>query len=127
MKRDVLNARDGTTELANLGPLPHEGSGNGWIKDTVFSYKHTRTYVHTYHDIPGSFIYHCHILTHEDRDMMRPFCILNADGSVPDTCNLKDGAAMKCSKPEIKEMKSCPKKHKKTSKSLRSKSGRKRL
>eukprot|EP00586_Coscinodiscus_wailesii_P003668 CAMPEP_0172488244 /NCGR_PEP_ID=MMETSP1066-20121228/17679_1 /TAXON_ID=671091 /ORGANISM="Coscinodiscus wailesii, Strain CCMP2513" /LENGTH=753 /DNA_ID=CAMNT_0013255347 /DNA_START=111 /DNA_END=2372 /DNA_ORIENTATION=+ len=103
VKRDILYL-DGSTKLADLAPLPHEGSGSGWTKDTVFSYKQTITYVHTYHDLPGSFIYHCHILGHEDRDMMRPFCILNADGSIPDSCKLKDGAGMKCSKPKKEKM-----------------------
>eukprot|EP01006_Ploeotia_vitrea_P007110 TRINITY_DN15_c0_g1_i1.p1 TRINITY_DN15_c0_g1~~TRINITY_DN15_c0_g1_i1.p1 ORF type:complete len:798 (-),score=74.68 TRINITY_DN15_c0_g1_i1:156-2549(-) len=31
----------------------------------------------------GLYVYHCHLLTHEDRDMMRPFCITPENG-VPD-------------------------------------------
>jgi hypothetical protein len=26
-------------------------------------------------DVPGRFVYHCHVLEHEDTDMMRPFAV----------------------------------------------------
>ena len=26
-------------------------------------------------DIPGKYVYHCHILEHEDNEMMRPFIV----------------------------------------------------
>jgi len=76
------------TWVNGLGPLPHEGPG--WAKDTVLTYHNTRTTLHTYHEVSGNFVFHCHIVTHEDRDMMRPFCVLNKDGSTPESCILQD-------------------------------------
>ena len=28
-----------------------------------------------YFDIPGLYVWHCHILSHEDNEMMRPLCV----------------------------------------------------
>jgi len=79
---------DGEKWVGPLEPLPHEGPG--WAKDTVLTYHNTRTKLHTYHEVSGNFVFHCHIITHEDRDMMRPFCVLNKDGSTPESCILQD-------------------------------------
>ena len=48
------------------------------------------THLRTYHEVACTFVYHCHIVTHEDRDMMRPFCVLNEDGSTPPSCIIQD-------------------------------------
>jgi hypothetical protein len=42
-------------------------------KDTVFIDGNTVTRVKALFDIPGLFVWHCHILDHEDDEMMRPF------------------------------------------------------
>jgi len=44
-------------------------------KDTVISYPGEITRIKAVYDIPGLFVWHCHILSHEDNEMMRPFCV----------------------------------------------------
>ena len=58
-------ASDGTLrppEPNELGP-----------KDTVIAYPGEVTRVRAHFDKPGLFVWHCHILEHEDHEMMRPF------------------------------------------------------
>jgi FtsP/CotA-like multicopper oxidase with cupredoxin domain len=45
------------------------------FKDTVVSYPGEITRVKAVYDIPGLFVWHCHILSHEDNEMMRPYCV----------------------------------------------------
>lgn len=65
---------------ARQGPEPWElGS-----KDTVIAYPGQVTRVKARFDRPGVYVWHCHILSHEDNDMMRPICVGNqANCSVP--------------------------------------------
>jgi hypothetical protein len=42
-------------------------------KDTVIVYPGQLTRVKAKWDIPGLFVWHCHILEHEDNEMMRPY------------------------------------------------------
>ena len=53
-------------------------------KDTVIAYPGEVTRVKARFDRPGLYVWHCHILSHEDNDMMRPICVGNqADCPVP--------------------------------------------
>jgi FtsP/CotA-like multicopper oxidase with cupredoxin domain len=53
-------------------------------KDTVIAYPGEVTRVKARFDRPGLYVWHCHILSHEDHDMMRPLCVGNqADCPVP--------------------------------------------
>ncbi|HET8540319.1 MAG TPA: multicopper oxidase [Anaeromyxobacter sp.] len=55
-------------------PLP----ANPWergAKDTVVTNPGEITRVRAFFDIPGLYVWHCHILSHEDNDMMRPYCV----------------------------------------------------
>jgi FtsP/CotA-like multicopper oxidase with cupredoxin domain len=45
------------------------------FKDTVISYPGEVTRIKAVYDIPGLFVWHCHILSHEDNEMMRPYCV----------------------------------------------------
>jgi FtsP/CotA-like multicopper oxidase with cupredoxin domain len=56
-------------------PEPWE---TGW-KDTVIAYPDQITYVRAKFDLPGLYVWHCHILNHEDNEMMRPYYV----GSMP--------------------------------------------
>ena len=72
--------------LAGEGPLPSlddfiTGSASppepqeGGLKDTVIAYPGTLTrFVGTF-DRAGQYVWHCHIIEHEDNDMMRPLVI----------------------------------------------------
>lgn len=45
------------------------------FKDTVLSYPGQITRVKATFKWQGLYVWHCHILEHEDNDMMRPFCV----------------------------------------------------
>ncbi|MBI5905883.1 MAG: multicopper oxidase domain-containing protein [Deltaproteobacteria bacterium] len=44
-------------------------------KDTVIAYPGEITRVQSTFDIPGLYVWHCHIVEHEDNEMMRPYCV----------------------------------------------------
>ena len=44
-------------------------------KDTLQTNPGEITKLDAYFDIPGLYVWHCHILSHEDNEMMRPLCV----------------------------------------------------
>jgi FtsP/CotA-like multicopper oxidase with cupredoxin domain len=71
-----------TTKPAHLvgEPRPPEPWENG-LKDTVIAYPGEVTRIRSKFNTPGQFVWHCHILSHEDNEMMRPYRIEpNAQG-----------------------------------------------
>ena len=52
-------------------------AGETGTKDTVLVYPSKVTRVKAMFDIPGLYVWHCHILSHEDNEMMRPYCVGN--------------------------------------------------
>jgi FtsP/CotA-like multicopper oxidase with cupredoxin domain len=48
------------------------------FKDTVIAYPGEVTRVKAQFDLEGLFVWHCHILEHEDNEMMRPYCVGNS-------------------------------------------------
>jgi FtsP/CotA-like multicopper oxidase with cupredoxin domain len=69
--------------LTGMPVMPLELIGNQrppevWesgFKDTVIAYPGEVTRIKALFDIPGLYVWHCHILSHEDNEMMRPFCV----------------------------------------------------
>jgi spore coat protein A, manganese oxidase len=55
-------------------PTPPEQWENGF-KDTVIAYPGQVTRVRAQFITPGQFVWHCHIVEHEDNEMMRPYRI----------------------------------------------------
>jgi len=55
-------------------PLPPEQWETGY-KDTVLAYPGQVTRVKAQFNTPGQFVWHCHIVEHEDNEMMRPYRI----------------------------------------------------
>jgi FtsP/CotA-like multicopper oxidase with cupredoxin domain len=55
-------------------PRPPEPWESGW-KDTVIAYPGEVTRVRLRFTDPGQFVWHCHIVEHEDNEMMRPYRI----------------------------------------------------
>jgi FtsP/CotA-like multicopper oxidase with cupredoxin domain len=55
-------------------PLPPEPWETGF-KDTVIAYPGQVTRVRAQFNTPGQFVWHCHIVEHEDNEMMRPYRI----------------------------------------------------
>ncbi len=63
--------REGAEEGEPTGPEAWEAG----FKDTVIAYPGEATSVKAKFDNPGLFVWHCHIVEHEDNEMMRPFRI----------------------------------------------------
>jgi len=57
-------------------PRPPEDWETGF-KDTVIAYPGEVTRVKAMFPLAGLFVWHCHILEHEDNEMMRPYCVGN--------------------------------------------------
>ena len=62
-----------------VGVMPWEEG----FKDTVIAYKDEITTVRAKFDIPGLYVWHCHIVEHEDNEMMRPFFVSNIKFYLP--------------------------------------------
>lgn len=61
--------------LAPVGTaFPAEPWETGY-KDTVIAYPGEITRVKATFDIPGLYVWHCHIVEHEDNEMMRPYVV----------------------------------------------------
>ena len=85
--------RQGITFEENMGHVtniqltgqarPPEPWENG-LKDTVIAYPGEVTRVKAKFDTPGQFVWHCHIVEHEDNEMMRPYRIGAQDPNAPD-------------------------------------------
>jgi bilirubin oxidase len=66
-------------------PIPQTGT-EPWetgFKDTVITYPGQVTRVKATFDIAGLYVWHCHILSHEDNEMMRPYCVGNPSNCRP--------------------------------------------
>jgi len=53
-------------------PIPPEPWEVGF-KDTVIAYPGQVTRIKAHFDLPGRYVWHCHIVDHEDNEMMRPY------------------------------------------------------
>jgi spore coat protein A len=80
----VVNEDGETDPPARLvgDPRPPEAWENG-LKDTVVAYPGEVTRIRAKFDKPGTFVWHCHIVSHEDNEMMRPYRIGPADPNAP--------------------------------------------
>jgi spore coat protein A len=65
--REAING--GSSVAGSNGPLPWETG----FKDTVIAYPGEVTRVKMRFDYPGFYVWHCHIVDHEDNEMMRPY------------------------------------------------------
>jgi spore coat protein A len=70
---EVVSRRpiDGSTLAAGTGVQPWEMG----YKDTVIAYPGQITTVKAKFDIAGLYVWHCHIVEHEDNEMMRPYVV----------------------------------------------------
>ena len=75
---NILNRQD-MASGAQTAPEPWETG----FKDTVTAYPGQVTRVKATFDIAGLFVWHCHILSHEDNEMMRPYCVGNPSNCRP--------------------------------------------
>jgi spore coat protein A, manganese oxidase len=73
--RQEISVDEKTNEVKiapGSGPKPREPWETGF-KDTVTVYPDQVTRVRLRFNTPGQFVWHCHILEHEDNEMMRPY------------------------------------------------------
>ncbi len=61
----------GAPSIVGAAPLPWETG----YKDTVVAYPGEITTVRAKFDIAGLYVWHCHIVEHEDNEMMRPYVV----------------------------------------------------
>ena len=75
-ERLVLDADGEVVQPIQLdgNPIPAEPYETG-VKDTVIAYPGQVTRVRAQFNTPGQFVWHCHIVEHEDNEMMRPYRI----------------------------------------------------
>ena len=67
------------------GPRAAELTEAGW-KDTVIAYPGEVTRVNATFDTEGLYVWHCHIVEHEDNEMMVPYCV--GDQATASGCNV---------------------------------------
>jgi len=72
-------ALDPVTNLPVGLVMPPEANETGY-KDTVIAYPGEVTRLKATFDIAGLYVWHCHIVEHEDNEMMRPYCVDAASG-----------------------------------------------
>jgi len=70
VKFEVINRE----VIGSGAPRPAEPWEAGW-KDTAIMYPGEITRVKALFDVPGLYVWHCHILSHEDNEMMVPYCV----------------------------------------------------
>jgi spore coat protein A len=69
VKFEVVNR-----EIIGGAVRPAEPWEAGW-KDTVIAYPGEVTRIKALFDVAGLYVWHCHILSHEDNEMMVPYCV----------------------------------------------------
>jgi FtsP/CotA-like multicopper oxidase with cupredoxin domain len=71
----IIDETTMTVQVDTLAaPTPPEPWETGF-KDTVIAYPSQVTRVRATFGTPGQFVWHCHIVEHEDNEMMRPYRI----------------------------------------------------
>jgi len=72
---EVVNREVFDPEVGTPGTLRLPEAGETGVKDTVIAYPGEVTRVKALFDLPGLFVWHCHIVEHEDNEMMRPYAV----------------------------------------------------
>jgi len=87
VKFKVVNREAFDPETGELSGVvnPPEATEAGW-KDTVIAYPGEVTRVNSTFDIAGLYVWHCHIVEHEDNEMMVPYCV--GDKATAPGCNV---------------------------------------
>jgi spore coat protein A, manganese oxidase len=86
VNRQAISVDEGSqTVQVDTGsdPTPPEPWETGF-KDTVIAYPEQVTRVRAQFNTPGQFVWHCHIVEHEDNEMMRPYRIGPVQPGQPD-------------------------------------------
>ena len=75
-RQEIFVDESATTVQVVAGslPMPPEPWETGF-KDTVIAYPGMVTRIRAQFKTPGQYVWHCHIVEHEDNEMMRPYRI----------------------------------------------------
>ena len=71
--RQPITVVDGYVDLDPDSPRTPPLPGETGRKDTVIAYPEQVTRVRATFGMAGQYVWHCHIVEHEDNEMMRPF------------------------------------------------------
>ncbi len=71
----VLDGEEVASPLRTDGVTTPPEPWESGVKDTVIAYPGQVTRVRARFSTPGQFVWHCHIVEHEDNEMMRPYRI----------------------------------------------------
>jgi spore coat protein A len=71
----TVDAATGATTYAKTGPVRLPQGNELGMKDIVVCYPGEVTRIIAKFDRAGKYMWHCHILSHEENDMMRPFTV----------------------------------------------------
>ncbi|HEU4871953.1 MAG TPA: multicopper oxidase [Pyrinomonadaceae bacterium] len=74
-ERMVLDDDEPTVPVQLTGDVRPPEAWESGFKDTVIAYPGEVTRVRAQFNTPGQFVWHCHIVEHEDNEMMRPYRI----------------------------------------------------
>jgi FtsP/CotA-like multicopper oxidase with cupredoxin domain len=72
---------DDWRNIVLIQSLPNQWPWEEDYKDMVVAYPLEITTIKAKFDIPGLYVWHCHILEHEDHEMTRPFVVSPAPAS----------------------------------------------
>jgi hypothetical protein len=70
-----VDEEDGTVQVDLDSPATPAEPWETGFKDTVIAYPGQVTRIRAQFHTPGQFVWHCHIVEHEDNEMMRPYRI----------------------------------------------------
>jgi spore coat protein A, manganese oxidase len=85
-----IDAQSGKpTDIRLVGQQKYPAADEQGWKDTWIMYPGEVTRVIANFDLPGLYVWHCHILSHEEHDMMRPFFV----GEMSDNSIVKRSAS----------------------------------
>jgi FtsP/CotA-like multicopper oxidase with cupredoxin domain len=80
----VLDGEEPAVPVQLTGDVRPPEAWESGFKDTVIAYPGEVTRVRALFNTPGQFVWHCHIVEHEDNEMMRPYRIGPVQPGQPD-------------------------------------------
>ncbi len=77
---NALSFRSGKLELLGA-PRPPQSNEAGWKDTAIVNPRDVLTIIARFEGYTGRYVFHCHMLEHEDNDMMRPFEVVPQQAS----------------------------------------------
>ncbi len=82
--RAPITQDEETGHVTEVGDPAGPAAGEGGLKDTVVSFPATVTRIRMTFANAGQFVWHCHVLEHEDNEMMRAYRVGDPQPGQPD-------------------------------------------